>query len=159
MDTFAVNLNYAAKRGGKYLRFLVVSSLVLIVLFVLTSIFFLKYGQFNKWLFILYGVYIVSYFYALLASYNARIYIKANKYALSYHFLYYRKAPFVIVWKTVKTVKIGPTYLEFFKLTGKSKRINIGWISYKELMIVKKRVESLARNLGIEVNRVEIQNQ
>lgn len=156
MDAFAINLNSTAKKGGKYRRFLVITSSILILLFIVTAAIFFGYGVFNKWLLILYGVYIISYFYALLASYDAKIYIKADKYALSYHFAYYRRAPTVIVWNTVKRVKLGPTYLEFFKLSGKSKRINLGWISYKELMSVKSKVKNLALSLGIEVDYVEI---
>lgn len=149
MEPFKINLNQSTETGSKYKKFVI----TLGVIYFLTSltafiIFYLKNDP-VEWVFIgaaVWGVVMLSF--AFVGS-KAKLYISADDYAIEYQFGFIVKTPTAIIWETVKKVKLGPTYITFFKRTGKGKKVAIGWLPYAKVIEIKDLIKHYAESKGI----------
>ena len=59
------------------------------------------------------------------------------------------------MWDVIDKVRIGPTYITFFKKSGKGKKVQLGWLPYKKVVEIKERIQQCSNNKGIEVEIAE----
>jgi hypothetical protein len=145
-------------KGARYKRLLISLALS----FILTSfaayfLFFKNNDNPNLWILGAWGVYLLLYFYFAFVGYNAKMFINADDFALEYQFGFFRKVPEKLIWETITKVKLGFTYIAFFKRTGKRKVIKIGWLPYSKVKEIKNIVNSICDEKGIEVVTAEYQ--
>jgi hypothetical protein len=159
MGSFAINLNKTSEKGDRYRRFLFIISLILVALLALTYGIFYLNGILNEWVFIISGIYVAAFVYFAFSGYKTALYINGDETALEYQLGFYSRAPIAILWQSIKKVKLGPTYIAFFKRSGKRKIIYLGWLPYAKLMEVKNHVEALCKELSIEVQHAEINRE
>ena len=155
MEPFSISLSQMTDKGARYKRLLI----ILTILFVATSVavYFLFYkGKTpNLWIFVGWGIYFLLYIYFGFVGYNTKMFINGYEFALEYQFSFFSKVPDKIIWETVTKVKLGFTYLAFYKRTGKRKVIQIGWLPYSKVKEIKNKVNSLCIEKGIEVEVAE----
>lgn len=152
MEPFSINLNETEEMGARFKRF----AILLAGIFVLTGFIFYLLSQVvsQAVLYLLVALYLLqlSYFlYLLFAGSRAKIFIGADDYALEYQFSMLRKVPEQIIWQTIKKVRLGPTYIAFFKRSGKKKVIALGWLPYAKVLDIKDRVRKICNEKEIAV--------
>lgn len=151
MKPFSISLNQMTDKGARYKRLLI----VLTILFAATSaaayFIFYKGNNPNLWIFVGWGIYFLLYIYFGFVGYNTKMFINGDDFALEYQFSFFKKVPDKIIWETVIKVKLGFTYIAFYKRTGKRKVIQIGWLPYSKVKEIKNNVNSLCNEKGIDV--------
>jgi hypothetical protein len=156
MDSFSINLSEAEEKGGKFKRFFALLGIILIVSWL--AIFAL-YHIVNKTLFfvILAGnaLQVLYFIYLLFSGYKTKMFINSDDYALEFQFSMVKKVPEQVIWQTLKKIRIGPTYIAFYKRTGKRKVIQLGWLPYTKVVDIKEKVQLICRSKGIEVEIAE----
>lgn len=155
MEPCSINLNQMADKGSRYKRLL----LILALIFLVTSAFFFwllyKQDNPNEWIFLGLGVYFLLFIYFGYVGYNAEMFINCDDFALEYQFGFFKKVPDKIIWETLKKVKLGFTYIAFFKKSGKRKVIQVGWLPYQKVKEIKNKVQEICNEKGIEVEIAE----
>lgn len=149
MEPFKINLNPSTETGSKYKRFVY----TLAIIYFLSSItaFLISYFKNDpiEWVFIgaaIWGIIMISF--AFVGS-KAKLYFSADDYAIEYQFGFLVKTPTAIIWETVKKVKLGPTYITFFKRSGKGKKVAIGWLPYAKVKEIKELIKQYAESKEI----------
>ncbi|MDD2562728.1 MAG: hypothetical protein PHU27_00735 [Salinivirgaceae bacterium] len=156
MESFNVNLNKTSEKGGRYKRFLIIISAVLIGITLITFTIFYLNGVHNKSVYIIPACYLITFIYFAFKGRKTALYINADLVALEYQLGFYRHAPIAILWQTIKKVKLGPTYISFFKRSNKRKTIYLGWLPYTKIIEIKSNVERMCKTLNIDIEYGEI---
>jgi hypothetical protein len=149
MEPFKIDLNQSTETGSKYKRFI----FTLAIVYFLSSLaaFFIFYSKNDpvEWVFVGAAVWgLIMFSFAFIGS-KAKLYLRADDFAIEYQFGFLVKTPNAIIWETVKKVKLGPTYITFFKLTGKGKKVTIGWLPYAKVIEIKEKIKQYAESKGI----------
>ncbi|QKG79405.1 hypothetical protein [Tenuifilum thalassicum] len=148
METFSIELNEISHKRSKLIRLWIVGAVILIASIFLS--FLLIGDDFKKLAVVLPLLIQVSiYIYFAYVTYNARIFIQSDSYALEYKFGLVSKMPKSIIWETVKKIKFGPTYISFNKKSGKKVTISLGWLPYAKLKEIKEKVYQVAQSKSI----------
>lgn len=148
MDTFSIELNEIGHKKSKLIRLWVSGAIILIASMVLS--FYLIGNDLTRLAVLIPIVLEVAiYIYFAFVTYNAHVYIQSDAYALEYKFGMLSKTPKSIIWETITKVKIGPTYIAFFKRSGKRTTISLGWLPYVKLKEIKDKVCAVAQHKGI----------
>jgi hypothetical protein len=155
MEPFTINLNQTEERGGRYKRFLLMLGLLFVTLSIISYFLLHRKGNPNEWIFIVIGIYVIVFIYFAFVGYKTKLYITCDDYALEYQFGFFKKVPGKVIWQTLVKVKLGPTYLAFFKRTGKRKLIQIGWLPYAKVKEIKCKVQEVCVEKGIELEIAE----
>ena len=151
MEPFKINLSQTAETSGRYKRFLVIMSISLIIVSVISfAIFYRKYDA-SEWFFALLGIYALAFLYFAFAGHKTKLFFNADDFAIEYQFSFFMKTPNIIIWETITDIKIGPTYITFFKRSGKGKKVEIGWLPYAKVIQIKDNVKRFAEGKGIEL--------
>lgn len=158
MEPFSINLNEAEEKGAKFKRF----AILLTLIFAITGIiiYLLSHIVGQTLLFIFLGLYMLQlgyFLYLLFAGSRTKIFINADDYALEFQFSMLRKVPEQIIWQTIKKVRLGPTYMAFFKRSGKKKVIALGWLPYAKVVDIKDKVHKICIEKEIAVEVAEYQ--
>ena len=157
MEPYSINLNQMVDKGSRYKRLL----LILALIFLVTSaiIFWLLYKKDNpnEWIFLGLGVYFLLFIYFGFVGYNAKMFINCDDFAFEYQFGFFNKVPEKIIWETLTKVKLGFTYIAFYKKTGKRKVIKVGWLPYQKVKEIKNTVQAICDEKGIMVDVAEFQ--
>jgi hypothetical protein len=155
MEPCSINLNQMEAKGNRYKRLLVILALI----FLVTSaiVFWILYKKDNpvEWIFLGLGIYFLLFIYFAYVGYNTKMYINCDDFALEYQFGFFKKVPGKIIWETVKKVKLGFTYVAFFKKSGKRKVIKVGWLPYQKVKQIKHAVQTICDEKGIQVEVAE----
>lgn len=155
MEPFSINLNQTASKGSRHKKLVI----ILASIFLLTAliIFWILYRKDNpvEWIFLGLGVYFLLFIYFGYVGYNTKMFINSDDFALEYQFGFFKKVPQKIMWETVKKVKLGFTSITFFKLTGRSKVIKVGWLPYHIVKEIKNQIQAICNEKGIEVEVAE----
>lgn len=155
MEPCSINLNQMADKGSRYKRLIS----ILAIIFLLTSaiIFWIFYKKDNpiEWIFLGLGVYFLLFIYFAYVGYNAKMFINCDDFALEYQFGFFKKVPDKIIWETLTKVKLGFTYLAFYKKSGKRKLIKVGWLPYQKVKQIKNKVQEICDEKGIKVDIAE----
>lgn len=148
MDTFTIELNEISHKKSKLIRLWIGGALILVVTIALS--FYLIGSDITRLAVLIPVVLQVAiYIYFAYSTYNARVYIQSDAYAIEYKFGMLSKTPKTIIWETITKVKIGPTYLAFYKRSGKRTTISLGWLPYVKLKEIKEKICEVAQAKGI----------
>lgn len=156
MDSFSINLSEAEEKGGKFKRFFGLLAIIFIATGV--TIFLLSHLVSSTILYILLAGYLLQFIYflyLLFSGYKTKMFINGDDYALEMQFSMVKKVPEQVIWQTLKKIRIGPTYIAFYKRTGKRKIIQLGWLPYTKVVDIKEKVQRICRSKGIEVEIAE----
>ena len=115
MEPFKINLNQMAETSGRYKRFLLILALVLVIVSVVVFILFSHENNPKEWIFLSYGFIAIMYIYFAYVGYVAKIYFSADNFAIEYQFGFFMKTPTANIWEVIDKVRLGPTYITFFK--------------------------------------------
>lgn len=144
MDTFSIELNEIGHKKSKLIRLWIVGAVILIVTLALS--FYLMGSDMTRIVVLVPIVLQVAiYIYFAYSTYNARVYIRSDAYALEYKFGMLSKTPRTIIWETITKVKIGPTYIAFYKRSGKRTTLSLGWLPYVKLKEIKEKISEVAQ--------------
>jgi hypothetical protein len=159
MESFNINLNQTTETGNRYKKFLV----ILMVLFLAAAILsFLILNQQNdprEWIFLAFGIYGLGFIYFAYAGCKAKIYFKADDFAIEYQFGFFLKTPTSIMWDVIKKIRLGPTYITFSKKSGKDKKVQLGWLPYTKVIEIKDKVNSFAQSKGVDIEIAEFSKE
>ena len=156
MEPFKINLNQSSETGNKYKRFIITLAVVYILsCFAAFLIFYLKEDPI-EWVFVGAAVWGLIMAYFAYIGYKAQLYFSSDDYAIEYQFGFLVKTPTAIIWETIRKVKLGPTYMTFFKRSGKGKKISLGWLPYAKVIEVKDKIKQFADAKGIAVEIGEL---
>lgn len=151
MEPFAINLSQTEEKGGRYRRYLIIIALIFIAFSVLSFAIFYKRSSSIEWIFLLGALYFAVFIYFAFVGYKSKIFINGDDHALEYQFGFFGKVPEKIIWQTCTKVKLGPTYLAFYKRTGKRKVMQLGWLPYSKVVEIKDKVQHICNEKGITV--------
>lgn len=151
MDSFFVNLSSSTDKIKRFRRFVILLSLFLVVLAILPVVFLSFFFGFNVWLSLFLGLHTVIYGCLVYSSYKSELYVKADKVGLVFKVSLYRQAPVRIFWESVKMVKLGPAYVAFYKASGRRRMLRLGLFSYRNVILVKRNIEAIAKELDIPI--------
>ena len=155
METFSINLHEMTDKGGRYKRLIIFLALIFIVTSALVIWLLYKENNSNGWIFLGLGIYFLMYIGFGFVGYNAKMFINSDDYALEYQFGFFSKVPDKIIWETITKVKLGFTYIAFYKKTGKRKVMEIGWLPYSKVKAIKNKINCLCTEKGIPVEVAE----
>jgi hypothetical protein len=155
MEPFSISLSHMTDKGSRYKRLII----ILVTLFIITSTatYFLFYKEKNPsiWIMLGWGIYLFLYIYFGFIGYNNEMFVNGDDFALEYQFGFFSKVPDKIIWETLTKVKLGFTYIAFYKKTGKRKVMEIGWLPYTKLKEIKNKVNTMCCEKGIVVEVAE----
>lgn len=151
MKPFSISLSEMTEKGTRFKRLLIILSSVFIATSLVAYFLFLKGNNSNIWIILAFGVYLLLYVYFGFVGYNKKMFVSGDVFAFEYQFGFFSKVPSIIIWETVTKVKLGFTYIAFYKKTGKRKLIKIGWLPYSKVKEIKNMVNSICIEKGIEV--------
>ncbi|PLX23730.1 MAG: hypothetical protein C0597_00595 [Marinilabiliales bacterium] len=159
MEPISISLSQMKDKGSRYKRLII----ILAISFILTSIaayfIFYKENRPSIWILIGWGIYFLAYIYFGFVGYSKEMFVNVDEFALEYQFGFFRKVPEKIIWETVTKVKLGFTYVAFYKKTGRRKVMEIGWLPYSKLKEIKNHVHSFCKEKGIEVEEAEYRKE
>lgn len=149
MESFYIDLNEMTNKKAKLFRILIIGAIIFIVLAVLSIFLMGEEYKSAEVPFIIMGVYFLLYIYYAWYTSKAKLYIQADEYAVEYSFGMIKRTSEIIIWDTIVKVKLGPTYVAFFKRTGKRKVIGLGWLPYAKVVDIKEKICSICQFKGI----------
>lgn len=148
MEQFSIELNEIRHKRTKLIRLWVGGAIVLIVLIILSIL--LVGNRLTLYEIVVPTlVYISIYIYFTYRTYNAHIYIKADEYAVEYKFGMLSNTVKSVIWDTITRIKFGPTYIAFFKRTGKKTVVQLGWLPYAKVKEIKEKICEVAQTKSI----------
>lgn len=148
MEMFFIELNELSHKKSRLIRFWLGGAIILIVLLLL-SILFIENAFTRLEILLPIVAYFAVYIYFTYKSYYSQMYISSDNYALEYKFGMLSKQVKTIIWDTITKVKFGPTYVAFFKRSGKKNTISLGWLPYAKLKEIKEKICEVANEKGI----------
>lgn len=159
MEPFNINLNQTTETGNRYKKFLVIL-MILFIAAAATSFFILNQQHDPKeWIFLAFSIYGLGFIYFAYAGRKAKIYFKADDFAIEYQFGFFLKTPTSIMWDVIKKIRIGPTYITFSKKSGKGKKVQLGWLPYAKVIEIKDKVNLFAQSKELEVEIAEFSKE
>ncbi len=96
---------------------------------------------------------LIAVIYYRRVSRNGQLFIRSDAQMLEYKLGYMRYAKQQLLWESVARVKFGPTYIRFFKRTGRRKTLKLGWLPYDTLLRIKQQLMAACdeQNIAYEV--------
>lgn len=156
MEPFKINLNQSSETGNKYKRFIITLAIIYFASSIAAFLFFYLKNDPVEWFFIGAAAWGLIMAYFAYIGYKAQLYFSADDYAIEYQFGFLVKTPTTIIWETIRKVKLGPTYMTFFKRSGKGKKISLGWLPYAKVIEIKDKIKQFADAKGIAVEIGEL---
>lgn len=156
MEPFKINLNQSSETGNKYKRFIITLAIIYFASSIAAFLFFYLKNDPVEWFFIGAAAWGLIMAYFAFIGYKTQLYFSADDYAIEYQFGFLVKTPTAIIWETIRKVKLGPTYMTFFKLSGKGKKISLGWLPYAKVIEIKDKIKQFADAKGIAVEIGEL---
>lgn len=155
MEPFSINLNQKAEKGGRYKRLLIVLAIVFLATSIAAFFIFFSKDDPMEWIFLGFVGYALIFIYFGYVGYKAEMFINGDDYAIEYQFGFFKKVPEKVIWQTITKVKLGPTYIAFYKRTGKRKVIQFGWLPYAKVVEIKDKIHQIAKEKELEVEVAE----
>ena len=155
MEPCSINLNQMEDKGNRYKRLLITLASVFLVTAAITFWILYKNNNSIEWIVLGLGIYFLLFIYFGYVGYNTKMFINCDDFAIEYQFGFFKKVPEKIIWETLTKVKLGFTYIAFFKKTGKRKVINVGWLPYQKVKEIKNKVKEICDEKGIHVDIAE----
>lgn len=155
MESFYIDLNEMTHKKSKLYRIWALGAVFFIILSVLSVLIFRNQLGGAGWPILIMAVYFILYLYYAWITYRAKLYIQADDYAVEYNFGMLARTVNTVIWDTVVKVKLGPTYIAFFKRTGKRKIVSLGWLPYAKVVEIKDKVCKVCEFKGITCEKAE----
>jgi len=155
MEPCSINLNQMSDKGNRYKRLILIMAIIFLVTSALTYWLLSINNNPSEWIFLGLGVYFLLFIYFGYVGYNSKMFINCDDFALEYQFGFFSKVPDKIIWETLTKVKLGFTYVAFYKKTGKRKVIQVGWLPYQKVKEIKNKVHEICDEKGIKVEVAE----
>jgi len=157
MKTYYIDLNEITRNRARTIKFLAFGAGVCLLLIIASFLIFFKYKSSKEWPLLLLTVYLALYVYFAWITLKAKIYIKADSNEIVFKFGIRNRSKDYILWETVNRIKIGPTYIIFFKRSGRRKKFLLSWMPYKKVIEVKETVVELSESKNIPCEIVEFE--
>ncbi|MCB8964294.1 MAG: hypothetical protein H6536_04545 [Bacteroidales bacterium] len=158
MEAFYIDLNEMTNKKTKLYKIWAFGAIVFLVLAIVSVAFFQKRFGKAEWPIVIMAVYFALYVYYAWITYKAKLYIKSDEYALEYSFGMLKRTSEAIIWDTIVKVKLGPTYIAFYKRSGKRKVIRLGWLPYAKVVEIKDSICKMSEFKSIPCERAEYQH-
>ncbi|HPD95239.1 MAG: hypothetical protein H6537_06665 [Bacteroidales bacterium] len=158
MKEFFIDLNEMPLKKSKLYRMWIIGALVLIVLVIASFFIFDIKSVKTGWPMLLPLFYLSVYIYYAWYTYKLKLYIRGDEFAVEYKFGMLAQSVNTIIWDTVTKVKFGPTYVTFFKKSGKARKIALGWLPYAKVVEIKDSIIQLCENKAIKCEQGEYKN-
>jgi Ca2+/Na+ antiporter len=155
MESFYIELNEMSHKKPRIIKLWIIGAAVLVVLLVLSFVFFASKGYRVVWLLLAAAIYLGIYIYYAYITYNAKMYIQADEFALEYKFGLISRTVNTYMWDTVSKVRLGPAYLAFYKRTGKRKVVSISWLPYSKVVEIKDKICQICEHKGIPCEKAD----
>ena len=155
MDSFYIDLNEMTNKKPRIIRLWLIGAVIFVLLFVVSFIILSSKNHKVEWYYVAGVVYFGLYIYFAWSAYHNKLYIQADNFALEYKFGLLARSTKSIMLATITKVKIGPTYINFYKKSGRKTTVQIGWLPYNKVKEIKDSVISLCNNLEISVEKSE----
>lgn len=155
MKSFSISLSQTKEKNSRFKRLLLILAILFVVISLAAYFLFYKGTNTSIWIFIGWGIYLLVNLFFGFVGYNKEMFVNADEFALEYQFGFFSKVPNKIIWETVTKVKLGFTYIAFYKKAGRRKVMELGWLPYSKLKEIKNNVHSLCKEKGINVEVAE----
>lgn len=162
MNKLYINLNEYSTKKQRVFRLLALGLLICILLIILSVLPLLLFGKSAEYLAIIIFIYLFLYFYFAWLSFKSKIYIKTDDNSIIIKFGIRNSSRDIILWDSIRKVRIGPTYIAFYKKSGRRRRYMLGWLPYAKVIEIKDGLIELFDSLGVEyevVDFVRYQNE
>lgn len=158
MELFNIDLNEMTNKKSKLYKIWAFGAVIFLFTAISSVILFQK--QFGKaeWPIIILAVYFLLYVYYAWITFKAKLYIKSDEYAAEFSFGMLKRTSEAIIWDTIVKVKLGPTYIAFYKRTGKRKVIRLGWLPYAKVVEIKDSIYKVCEQKAIACEIAEYQH-
>jgi len=155
MKNFNIDLNEYSSKKPRIIRLLFFGAIVCLSFILLSLSFFLTFKGPLEWFFLVLAVYLALYIYFAWVSYKTKLYVKADENGIMFKFGVLAYSNDFIIWDSITRVIIGPTYISFFKKSGKRRRIQLGWLHYSKVIAVKDNIVEVCKGRRISYEIVD----
>lgn len=155
MDSFNIDLNEMTNKKPRLIRMWLIGLVIFVLLFVFSFVILASRNHKVEWYYVAGIIYLGLYFYFAWSAYKNKLYIQADNFALEYKFGLLARSTKSIMWATIVKVKVGPTYINFFKKSGRKNTMKIGWLPYHKVVEIKDSIIKMAETLEIPVEKTE----
>jgi hypothetical protein len=149
MDSFYIDLNEMTNKKPRIIRLWLIGAVVFALLFVVSFVILSNRNHEVKWYYVAGIVYLGLYIYFAWSAYNNKLYIQSDNFALEYKFGLLARSTKSIMWATIVKIKVGPTYISFFKKSGRKNTIQLGWLPYNKVKEIKEDIIKMGEALEI----------
>ncbi len=130
---------------------MVFEALIVTALFLASLSIFLTTKNSLEWILLVTAVYLALYIYFAWITLKAKLFIKADDYCFEYKFGLIKSDKNLIIWDSIKKVKLGPAYIAFYKKSGRKKVVRISWLPYSRVIEIKEKLSLLVESKGIQL--------
>lgn len=155
MNDFFVNLNEYSTKKQKVFRTLIFGGLLFIGVMILSFLLLWFFNKAAEYLVATITVYLIIYFYFAWFSFKTKLYLKADKSCITIKFGIRNSSKDIILWDTIRKVRIGPTYIAFYKKSGRRRRYMLGWLPYAKVIEIKDNLIALLDSIGVDYEVVD----
>lgn len=147
-DTY-IDLNEFSTKKQRVFNLLIYGTLACVGLMILSVALLYMYSGTFEYNLLVMPIYLLLYIYFLWVSLKAKLFIKVDENSIVLKFGIRRSSRDIILWDSIKKVRVGPTYIAFFKKTGKKKRYMLGWLPYVKVIEIKDKLIEVFESNGI----------
>jgi hypothetical protein len=149
MESFFIDLNEMSHKKSKLYKVWAFGALMFVVFGIGSSMLLKNKFSGAMWPIVIMSVYLLLYIYYAWTTYKANLYIQADDYAVEYSFGMIKRTAEIIIWDTIVKVKLGPTYIAFYKRSGKRKVVGLGWLPYSKVVDIKDKIAKACEFKGV----------
>lgn len=151
MNSFYIDLNEIASKKPRIIRLLLFGAIMCTAL-VITSIgILISKNSPMEWFILIPTLYLTIYIYFAWITYRAKLFIQADSFCFEYKFGLFKRDKNIILWETIKRVKVGPAYIAFYKKSGRRRVVSISWLPYVKVIEIKDKLTRLVKIKGIPI--------
>lgn len=135
-----IDLNEYTTKKQRVFRLLIYETLICIGLMLLTVFLFFSFSSTIEYYLLVIPIYLLLYLYFVWISLKTNLFIKVNEDSIVLKFGIRNSSKDILLWDTIKNVRVGPTYISFYKKSGKRRRFMLGWLPYAQVIEIKDKL-------------------
>lgn len=155
MNSFYIDLNEMSSKKSKIKRLLIFGALMYFSLMLASISILNRLNSPLEWFFLIPAVYLALYIYYAWITFKADLFVKADNTNFEYKFGFLKHSKNTIIWDVVNKVKFGPTYIAFYKKSGRRKMVYLSWLPYAKVVEIKEKLMQLCDNKMIKYEVVD----
>lgn len=155
MKEICIDLNEFSTKRQRVFRFLVFGLLICVSLILLSILFLSLLSKTIEYLVVVIIIYLILYFYFVWLSFKTKLFIRSDEGCIIFKFGIRNSSKDIIRWNTIRKVRIGPTYIAFYKKSGRRRRYMLGWLPYAKVIEIKDSLITLLERLGVDYEVVD----